>query len=172
MDEVHHKYACVAEGSPHIAQQQQKDLMHVKQTTGPLCGFGCMCAGPTRLDSMVACCQITAADSSTLAAQGLKFCQRLWRVCTVQVQPRTPAASVECRVPFISRVHVLLIVVQETFKVFIDGGVRRAADIFKAVALGAEACGLGRPVLYSLVASAHELSLHHVGDQCATSWKV
>mmetsp|Transcript_7142 Transcript_7142/g.15448 ORF Transcript_7142/g.15448 Transcript_7142/m.15448 type:complete len:517 (+) Transcript_7142:98-1648(+) len=39
---------------------------------------------------------------------------------------------------------------KETFKVFIDGGVRRAADIFKAVALGAEACGLGRPVLYSL----------------------
>merc|ERR1712046_497371 len=36
------------------------------------------------------------------------------------------------------------------FKVFIDGGVRRGADIFKAVALGATACGVGRPVLYSL----------------------
>merc|ERR1719337_93182 len=36
------------------------------------------------------------------------------------------------------------------FNVMIDGGVRRGADIFKAVALGATACGVGRPVLYSL----------------------
>merc|ERR1712151_405073 len=38
----------------------------------------------------------------------------------------------------------------DQFKVFIDGGVRRGADIFKAVALGATAVGVGRPVLYSL----------------------
>merc|ERR1719337_110876 len=36
------------------------------------------------------------------------------------------------------------------FNVMIDGGVRRGADLFKAVALGAAACGVGRPVLYSL----------------------
>jgi len=36
------------------------------------------------------------------------------------------------------------------FSVFVDGGIRRGADIFKAVALGAEGCGAGRPVLYSL----------------------
>lgn len=39
---------------------------------------------------------------------------------------------------------------KKDFAVFIDGGVRRGADIFKAVALGAQACGVGRPVLYSL----------------------
>jgi len=39
---------------------------------------------------------------------------------------------------------------REKFSVFIDGGIRRGADIFKAVALGAKACGVGRPVLYSL----------------------
>jgi L-lactate dehydrogenase (cytochrome) len=39
---------------------------------------------------------------------------------------------------------------KEDFTVFIDGGIRRGADIFKAVALGAAACGVGRPVLYSL----------------------
>jgi L-lactate dehydrogenase (cytochrome) len=39
---------------------------------------------------------------------------------------------------------------KDEFKLFIDGGIRRGADIFKAVALGAEACGVGRPVLYSL----------------------
>jgi len=39
---------------------------------------------------------------------------------------------------------------KEDFAVFIDGGVRRGADIFKAVALGAAGVGVGRPVLYSL----------------------
>jgi len=38
----------------------------------------------------------------------------------------------------------------DDFSIFIDGGIRRGADIFKAVALGAKACGVGRPVLYSL----------------------
>merc|ERR1712137_142853 len=39
---------------------------------------------------------------------------------------------------------------KESFSVFVDGGVRRGADIFKAVALGAAGVGVGRPVLYSL----------------------
>ncbi|XP_021294307.1 peroxisomal (S)-2-hydroxy-acid oxidase GLO4-like isoform X2 [Herrania umbratica] len=36
--------------------------------------------------------------------------------------------------------------------VFLDGGVRRGTDIFKAVALGAQAVLVGRPVLYGLAA--------------------
>merc|ERR1740121_2316886 len=39
---------------------------------------------------------------------------------------------------------------KEEFSVFVDGGIRRGADIFKAVALGASGIGVGRPVLYSL----------------------
>lgn len=38
------------------------------------------------------------------------------------------------------------------FEVYIDGGIRRGSDIFKALALGATAVGIGRPVLYSLAA--------------------
>lgn len=39
---------------------------------------------------------------------------------------------------------------RDRFEVYVDGGVRRASDIFKAIALGAKAVGIGRPVLYSL----------------------
>lgn len=35
------------------------------------------------------------------------------------------------------------------FQLFVDGGVRRASDVLKAVALGATAVGIGRPFLYA-----------------------
>eukprot|EP01012_Entosiphon_sulcatum_P025494 TRINITY_DN3081_c0_g1_i1.p1 TRINITY_DN3081_c0_g1~~TRINITY_DN3081_c0_g1_i1.p1 ORF type:complete len:492 (-),score=74.63 TRINITY_DN3081_c0_g1_i1:52-1503(-) len=38
--------------------------------------------------------------------------------------------------------------VPPSFEVFIDGGVRRGSDIFKAIALGAKAVAVGRPILY------------------------
>jgi lactate oxidase len=34
--------------------------------------------------------------------------------------------------------------------IVVDGGIRRGQDVFKALALGANAVGLGRPILYSL----------------------
>jgi isopentenyl diphosphate isomerase/L-lactate dehydrogenase-like FMN-dependent dehydrogenase len=34
--------------------------------------------------------------------------------------------------------------------VFVDGGVRRGTDVFKALALGAKAVGIGRPFLWGL----------------------
>jgi len=36
--------------------------------------------------------------------------------------------------------------------VIVDGGVRRGTDIFKAMALGATAVGIGRPYLWGLAA--------------------
>jgi 4-hydroxymandelate oxidase len=36
------------------------------------------------------------------------------------------------------------------FPVFVDGGVRRGTDVFKALALGAKAVGIGRPFLWGL----------------------
>ncbi len=37
-----------------------------------------------------------------------------------------------------------------SFEVYVDGGIRRGSDIFKALALGAKAVGIGRPTLYGL----------------------
>ncbi|KXS13117.1 hypothetical protein M427DRAFT_59013 [Gonapodya prolifera JEL478] len=39
---------------------------------------------------------------------------------------------------------------RDKLEVYVDGGVRRATDIFKAVALGAKAVGIGRPLLYAM----------------------
>ena len=39
---------------------------------------------------------------------------------------------------------------RKPFEIMIDGGVRRATDVLKAVALGATAVGIGRPVIYAM----------------------
>ncbi|KAI0263843.1 glyoxylate dehydrogenase [Gloeopeniophorella convolvens] len=41
---------------------------------------------------------------------------------------------------------------QRPFDIFVDGGVRRASDVLKALALGAKAVGVGRPFLYAFCA--------------------
>ena len=38
------------------------------------------------------------------------------------------------------------------FQIFVDGGVRRANDVLKAIALGANAVGVGRPFIYAFSA--------------------
>lgn len=40
----------------------------------------------------------------------------------------------------------------ETFEIYIDGGIRRATDIIKALCLGAKGVGIGRPFLYAMSA--------------------
>lgn len=41
-------------------------------------------------------------------------------------------------------------------EVYIDGGVRRGSDVLKALALGADACLIGRPYLWGLAAAGEE----------------
>ncbi|KAG2224332.1 hypothetical protein INT45_012901 [Circinella minor] len=38
----------------------------------------------------------------------------------------------------------------ENFEVYVDGGIRRGSDIFKALALGASGVGIGRPALFAM----------------------
>ena len=42
------------------------------------------------------------------------------------------------------------------FPVFVDGGFRRGSDVYKALALGARAVGIGRPYIYGLSAFGQE----------------
>ncbi len=54
--------------------------------------------------------------------------------------------------------------VEGRLEIIVDGGIRRGSDIVKALALGADACAIGRPYLYGLAAAgedgvAHVISL-------------
>jgi len=40
----------------------------------------------------------------------------------------------------------------KNFEVYVDGGIRRGTDIFKAIALGAKGVGIGRPALFAMSA--------------------
>jgi (S)-3,5-dihydroxyphenylglycine transaminase len=53
--------------------------------------------------------------------------------------------------------------VPDTFPVLLDGGVRRGADVLAALALGADAVLLGRPVLHGLAVGG-EAGVRHVLD--------
>lgn len=46
--------------------------------------------------------------------------------------------------------------VSDRIEVYLDGGVRRAADVLIAMGLGAKAVGIGRPVLWALAADGSE----------------
>jgi isopentenyl diphosphate isomerase/L-lactate dehydrogenase-like FMN-dependent dehydrogenase len=46
--------------------------------------------------------------------------------------------------------------VGDRLQVLLDGGIRRGADIAKAVALGARACMIGRPYLYGLAVGGQD----------------
>ena len=46
--------------------------------------------------------------------------------------------------------------VQVQFPVFVDGGFRRGSDIYKALAIGARAVGIGRAYIYGLASFGQE----------------
>jgi len=52
--------------------------------------------------------------------------------------------------PTIEALPEVVAEVNNRIPVFVDGGIRRGTDAFKALALGAKACGIGRPYLWGL----------------------
>lgn len=56
-------------------------------------------------------------------------------------------------------------------RVHIDGGIRSGVDIFKALALGAECCWIGRPALWGLAVSCESSMPEIVADLwCTVQW--
>ena len=49
-------------------------------------------------------------------------------------------------------------------EVYLDGGIRRGTDVFKALALGARAVLIGRPVFWGLAVNGEAGSTGGVGD--------
>jgi len=45
-------------------------------------------------------------------------------------------------------------------EVLIDGGIRRGTDVLKAIALGAKAVGVGRPIIWGLAVDGEEGASH------------
>lgn len=55
--------------------------------------------------------------------------------------------------------HLITATRNGKFQILVDGGIRRGTDVIKALALGASAVGIGRPVLYSMCAGYGERGL-------------
>lgn len=62
-------------------------------------------------------------------------------------------AAIDC-------VHAVRQVVKDDFALLLDGGIRHGSDVFKALALGANAVMIGRPIMYGL-AIAGALGVAH-----------
>ncbi|KZO93869.1 hypothetical protein CALVIDRAFT_539522 [Calocera viscosa TUFC12733] len=58
-------------------------------------------------------------------------------------------SGIEILVEVVSALRERNLFPNPNFQLFVDGGVRRATDVLKAVALGATAVGIGRPFIYS-----------------------
>lgn len=58
--------------------------------------------------------------------------------------------------PTILCVPEVVDVVGGRIPVFVDGGFRRGSDVYKALALGARAVGIGRPYIYGLATFGQE----------------
>lgn len=59
-------------------------------------------------------------------------------------------------VPTIEALSEVVEAVAGRCEVYLDGGIRRGTDIVKALALGARAVLVGRPILYGLIVNGHE----------------
>jgi L-lactate dehydrogenase (cytochrome) len=69
--------------------------------------------------------------------------------------------QLDCSPAPIELVEPVAQVVQGRAAIICDGGVRRGSDVVKALALGADACSIGRPYLYAM-AAAGERGVDHV----------
>ena len=68
----------------------------------------------------------------------------------------TARSGIEVLVEVVSALRLRGYFPDPKFEIYVDGGVRRASDVLKAIALGATAVGVGRPFLYAFCAYGQE----------------
>lgn len=68
----------------------------------------------------------------------------------------TARSGIEVLVEVVSALRLRGYFPDPRFEIYVDGGVRRASDVLKAIALGATAVGVGRPFLYAFCAYGQE----------------
>lgn len=139
--------------APHSATLSWEDLHWIKeawQNAGPICVKGIL----TAEDAKIAC--ELGMDAVYLSNHGGR---------QLDSAPSALAALVEIRRFY---PHVL-----SKCQVLLDGGVRRGADILKALCLGATGVGLGRPFMYALSAYGTEAVHKAIESKCllrAPAW--
>ena len=62
--------------------------------------------------------------------------------------------------PAIDALPEVVKAVGDKVPIFLDGGIRRGTDVVKALALGATAVGIGRPVFYALAVGGEDAVVH------------
>jgi 4-hydroxymandelate oxidase len=81
--------------------------------------------------------------------------------------------QLDLAVPPLEALPAVVAAVGESAEVYVDGGVRRGSDVVLALALGARAVGIGRPVLWALAAGGRagvEQYLRLFGTEVANSF--
>ncbi|KAI0741103.1 glyoxylate dehydrogenase [Earliella scabrosa] len=68
----------------------------------------------------------------------------------------TARSGIEVLIEVVSALRLRGYFPDPKFEIYVDGGVRRASDVLKAIALGAKAVGVGRPFLYAFCAYGQE----------------
>jgi len=64
--------------------------------------------------------------------------------------------TIDCLSEIVSGLRAHCVKVNSEFDVYVDGGIRRGTDIYKCLALGAKAVGIGRPSLFALASHGPE----------------
>ena len=76
----------------------------------------------------------------------------LWRLSWVTIFHAEYHHIIEFLFPQIDALPEIVEAVEGKVEVFLDGGVRKGTDVLKALALGAKAVFVGRPIIWGLAA--------------------
>ena len=79
----------------------------------------------------------------------------VWRIVQ-NADPHSFARQLDTVPATIEALPDLMEAADDKLEVLIDGGIRRGTDVFKALALGAKAVGVGRPLIWGLAVDGEQ----------------